>query len=203
MCGELVGDETGIEPHRPPVCRPTTGDDSRTISRLTASTSIRPAGAQVAMRVTLAARSRKLPRHAAAGTGRERQIASRASLLKVTRVAFALGEALQLVVEVGLDVLAPLGQAGQRKVHRLRRANRSSRNRPSRPRAAGRGWCRRSAGSRSSTSLSRPDRQEAPLLDRAQDHRLLVEAKLADLVEEQHAAVGAAQQAGAVAAPRR
>ena len=43
------------------------------------------------------------------------------------------------------------------------------------------------------------ERQEALLLERAQQHRLLVEAELADLVEEQHAAVGAEQQARPVA----
>ena len=42
------------------------------------------------------------------------------------------------------------------------------------------------------------DGQEALLLDGAQQHRLLVEAELADLVEEQHAAVGRAQQPGAI-----
>ena len=35
------------------------------------------------------------------------------------------------------------------------------------------------------------DGQEALLLERAQQHRLLVEAQLADLVEEEHAAVRA------------
>ena len=45
------------------------------------------------------------------------------------------------------------------------------------------------------TSRSRADGQEALLLERAQQHRLLVEAELADLVEEQHAAVRAPEQA--------
>ena len=47
------------------------------------------------------------------------------------------------------------------------------------------------------------DGQEALVLDGAQDHGLLVEAEFADLVEEQHAAVGRAQQAGALASERR
>jgi hypothetical protein len=40
------------------------------------------------------------------------------------------------------------------------------------------------------------ERQEALLLERAQQHRLLVEAEFADLVEEQQPAVGRAQQPG-------
>ena len=43
------------------------------------------------------------------------------------------------------------------------------------------------------------ERQEPLLLERAQQHRLLVEPELADLVEEEQAAVGAAQQARPVA----
>ena len=42
------------------------------------------------------------------------------------------------------------------------------------------------------------DRQEALFLQRAQQHRLFVLAELADLVEEQQALVGRAQQAGAI-----
>ena len=48
-------------------------------------------------------------------------------------------------------------------------------------------------------SRSRAERQEPLLLERPQQHGLLVEPELADLVEEQHAAVGAAQQAGPIA----
>ena len=39
---------------------------------------------------------------------------------------------------------------------------------------------------------------EAPGLDRFEQHRLLVGAELADLVEEEHAAIGAAQKARAI-----
>ena len=53
------------------------------------------------------------------------------------------------------------------------------------------------------TSLVGADGQEALLLERAQQHRLLVEPELADLVEEQEAAVRRAQQAGPRLARRR
>jgi hypothetical protein len=42
------------------------------------------------------------------------------------------------------------------------------------------------------------DRQQALVLDRAQDHRLLVETEFTDLVEEQHSLVGGTQQPGAI-----
>ena len=71
------------------------------------------------------------------------------------------------------------------------RASRSSRKRAARARVAPRSRLVPAMSWKSlSTSRSRADRQEALLLDRAQQHRLLVEAELADLVEEQHAAVG-------------
>jgi hypothetical protein len=41
------------------------------------------------------------------------------------------------------------------------------------------------------------DREEALFLDRLEQHRLLVGAEFADLVEKQQPAVGRAQQAGA------
>ena len=44
------------------------------------------------------------------------------------------------------------------------------------------------------TSRSEPTGKKRLLLDRAQQHRLLVEAELADLVEEEHAAVRRAQE---------
>ena len=43
------------------------------------------------------------------------------------------------------------------------------------------------------------ERKEALLLERAQQHGLLVEAEFADLVQEQQAVVGGPQQAGTVA----
>ena len=78
---------------------------------------------------------------------------------------------------------------GSRNVHRLSRANRSSRKRPS-PTA-----CEVAVGAGDELEVARhlavgADRQEALLLDGPQQHRLLVDAQLADLVEEEHAAVG-------------
>jgi len=46
--------------------------------------------------------------------------------------------------------------------------------------------------------LVRTDRVEDLVLDRAEQHRLLVEAELADLVEEEHAVIGALQMPAAV-----
>ena len=76
------------------------------------------------------------------------------------------------------------------------RASRSSRNRPARTDAA---QVAVGAGDQLEVALRLrvgADGQEALFLDRAQQHGLLVEAELADLVEEQHAAVGRAQQTG-------
>ena len=83
---------------------------------------------------------------------------------------------------------------GSRNVHRSMRASRSSRNRPS---ATSRVKSR-FVPAMSWKSLETRDRCRAggsASLERAQQHRLFVETELADLVEEQDAAVGGEQQA--------
>ena len=134
-----------------------------------------------------------------AATWRRRGSAARASRLKV---AFTLPRtrAASRARTPG-SARCPRGARpapGSRNVHRLMRASRSSRNCP---------FATRAARSRLVPAMSwksllhlaiRAHRQERLLLDRAQQHRLLVEAQLADLVEEEHAAVRLAQQAGAI-----
>ena len=92
---------------------------------------------------------------------------------------------------------------GRRNVQRLMRASRSSRKRPAAHRRA-------EVAVRAGDQLEvarhfavAAERQEALLLERPQQHRLLVGAELADLVEEQQAAVAprAAGPAGRACAP--
>ena len=73
-----------------------------------------------------------------------------------------------------------------------------ARNRPRRDLGArGRGWSRRSRGRRPRAALSSPTARTSPVLEHAQQLRLQVRGQLADLVEEQRAAVGARERAGA------
>ena len=72
---------------------------------------MRPAGASVDKRVITAFRSRKLPGQRAASLVANARNRSRASLLNVTAVPVRRAELLELVVEVRLDVLAPIGAA--------------------------------------------------------------------------------------------
>ena len=113
--------------------------------------------------------------------------------------AVALGVALELVVEVRLDVLRALAQrrhaegpdvdAGQQVVAEAARAHAGPQV------AVGPGDQLKVAADLAVAA----DREEHAVLERAQQHRLLVEAELADLVEEEHAAVGALEHAGSLA----
>src|SRR5262249_52204340 len=104
--------------------------------------------------------------------------------------AMSLRPALELVVEVGLDVLTALAEAGQAEGPQV---------------DAGQQVLAEAAGLDVDAEVAvgagdqlevaadlavAADREEHAVLDRTQEHGLLVEAELADLVEEEHAAVG-------------
>ena len=70
---------------------------------------------------------------------------------------------------------------------------------PISPRPCGRRWPSRRCGASMAIGAVRgPRRMRTFLLDRAQDHGLLVGAEFADFVEEKHATVRRAQQAAAI-----
>src|SRR5262245_29398426 len=100
----------------------------------------------------------------------------------------------KLEVEIGLDVLAPLLQARQRERPQIEPRQQVLPEAPHLDRAPelaiGAGYKLKVARH----LLIPANWQEALLLDGAQDHGLLVEAQLADLVEEQDAAVRRAQE---------
>src|SRR6185295_6727069 len=93
----------------------------------------------------------------------------------------------ELVVEVRLDVLDALAQAGEAEGPEVDAREEVL------PEAAGSdvdGEIAVGAGEEQELALRlavRAHRQERLVLERAQEHRLLVEAELADLVEEEHA----------------
>ncbi len=109
--------------------------------------------------------------------------------------AVALGEAFELVVEVGLDVLGALGQRRQPKRPEVEPREEVIAE------AAGAGVVGEVAvGAADELEVARglaicAERAEALGLQRAEEHRLLLHAELAHLVEEEHAAVGLAQEA--------
>ena len=101
---------------------------------------------------------------------------------------------LQLVVEVRLDVLAPFGESRQAEAPQVDAREQVLAEAPGRDVGA-------QVAVRAADELEvalrllvRAERQEAPLLDRAQEHRLLVRAELADLVEEEQPAVRGLQE---------
>ena len=163
---------------------------------------IRPPAASVAMRGTAALRSRKLPVHA---PRREREREEAFARLAVERHARR-------------PCARALRRARTRGSARCPRAARAAR-------AGGRSTVDARQQVLAEAALARPSSREIAVragdqlkvaahlavrahrqnsfLDRAQQHGLLVQAQLADLVEEQHAAVGRAQQArrGPASAP--
>ncbi len=89
-------------------------------------------------------------------------------------------------------------RAGSSNTQRLIRASRSSRNRP-----AATAGAQVAIGARDQLEIAldflvRAHGGEALLLDGLEQHGLLVDAELADLIEKHHAAVRFAKQAGAI-----
>ena len=128
------------------------------------ATSIRPPG----RRSPSGSRSRRgrgncRPRRASGDVAKARKRAPRL-LVEADPVAFALGEAVELVIEVGLDILAPVASAGQLEGPQVEAreqivAERARRRPPRRDR----GWCRRSAGSRTRPPCRRrPEGSSSP-----------------------------------------
>src|SRR5262249_10790852 len=106
-----------------------------------------------------------------------------------------LGVAVQLVVEIRLDVLRALAEPRQPKGPQIDPSQQVIAET-----ATADGLAELAVGTRDELELALhlaigADRQERLVLDRAQEHRLLVQAKLADLVEQEHPSVGRAQQA--------
>ncbi|WP_281179314.1 hypothetical protein [Sphingomonas asaccharolytica] len=55
----------------------------------------------------------KIARPARVGRGREREVALTGFLVEAGAFAFALGEAIEFIVQIGRDILAPVGKAGE------------------------------------------------------------------------------------------
>ena len=129
--------------------RPATRLGAAAISSSTISVVMRPPGASVAMRRMAPLKSRKLPVQRARATRRSRGSA-RAPPCSWRRACPSPSRARrQLVIEVRLDVLAPLAQAGQPERPQVDAREQVLAEPPVRGRRpADRRSCRRSAGSR-------------------------------------------------------
>ena len=151
------------------------------------------------MRVTDADRSRKFALQRASPDIAKREIALPRLLVEVTLLARDARMARQFEVEIGLDVLAALLETRQLEDPQIEPRHqilaKTARLDLARERTV-------RSGNELEVAvrfLVGADGQEALLLDRAQNHGLLVETEFADLIEKQHALVRRAQQSRPIA----
>jgi hypothetical protein len=177
--------------------RPRPSADAAIASNATASrSSMRPAGLRVAIRVTRGAEVAEVRRaRSASGRNGEARGSARAPrLLKVTRAALPLGRTRR-------SSKSRFGAMSSRRSREARQAE-GPEVEPGEqvfaepPRrnggSPGRGWCRRSAGSRSPPRLSAPTGRKRPSSTARRTIACSSSAEFADLVEEEHAALSAA-----------
>ena len=139
-----------------------------------------------------AAKSRKLPSHGVSGADGEGQEALAGLAVEGRAPPDLACRALELPFQVGLDVVAPLDQRGQREGPQVDARQEVV---PETPFAHGPAQVPVGARDQLEIALDLAvgaERQEGLLLEGAEEHGLLVEAELADLVEEEHPAVGRA-----------